>query len=138
MLGIGGIKRKQGSGVNIKQDNAFLKSLKAKISEDPTTLMRKLSMDMKVDPKNIRNAVHTDLHLESYVRTMRHLLTHAMKSKRHERTKNVWRYMKHNQQTVKIFSDENIFTVDAILKRRNDRYIVFSAINLEYIKDGVI
>lgn len=65
MLDIGSIKRKQRSrGINLKKkkDTAFLKTLKTKILKDPTTSMR-------IDPKTIRKAVHTDLYLRSYMKT---------------------------------------------------------------------
>lgn len=75
------IKIKQGSGVkNKNSDNAFLKFLKARVSKNPTTSMRKLPLDMKVDPNTIRNVVHVDLPLGSYVRTPRHLMIHGMKA----------------------------------------------------------
>lgn len=107
-----------------KQDNTFLKA--------STKSMRKLSMDVKADPKTIRNAVHIDLHLESCMRTSRHLLTHAIKVKRHERTKKVLWYLKHNRQTtIKIFLDENIFTVDAVLKCCSDWYIAKSSFEVK-------
>lgn len=62
----------------------------------------------------------------SHVRIPRHLLTHAMKSRRHERVKKMLRYLKHIGQAVKIFSDDIIFSVDSILNRCNDRYNVKS------------
>lgn len=122
-----GILRKQGSGgVNKKRDHAFLKTLKSTVSENPTTSMRKLARDMKVSPRTIRRAVHTDLQLNSYVRTPKHLLTAAMEARRLERAKKVLNYLKRHGPTVKIFSDEKIFTVDAVVNRRNDRYIAQS------------
>jgi hypothetical protein len=42
---------------------------------------------MKVSPRTIGRAVHTDLQLGSYVRTPKHLLTDEMKARRHERIK---------------------------------------------------
>lgn len=50
-------------------------------------------------------------------------MTHVLEAKRRERAKKVSPYMKHNRQTVKIFSNENIFTIDTVLKRRNDLFI---------------
>lgn len=83
-------------------------------------------MEMKVDPKTMRTA---DLRLGSYVRTSidwihpkqfmypRHLLTHAMNTKRHESDKYVLRYLKRSGYIDKIFSDENIFTVHDVFKK---------------------
>lgn len=62
--------------------------------------MRKLSMDMKVDPKTTRNAVHLDLHLG-----VTHEDLETVIDSFNERAKNVLQYLNHNGQTVKIFSD---------------------------------
>ncbi len=49
-----------------------------------------------------------------------------MKARRLERCKKVLRYIMNHESTVKIFSVEKIFTVDAALNRRNDRYLAES------------
>lgn len=77
-------------------------------------------MDKKFDSKTIRNVVYTDYIWESYVTTPRNLLMRAMKAKRHENAKIVLRYLKHNGESVRIVSWENIFTIDSILKCHND------------------
>jgi hypothetical protein len=127
-----GIQRKPGSGgVNKKRNRDFVNALKTKIAKDPTTSMRKIAAELKVDPKTIRTAVHDDLGLKSYTRTPRHLLTESMKARRLERCKKVLRYIKNHGSTVKIFSDEKIFTVDAVLNRRNDRYLAKSTVDVK-------
>ena len=127
-----GVLRKPGSGgANIKRDTAFLETLKAKIASDPTKAMRKVSKELKVDPKTIRNAVKKDLGLRSYTRTPRHLLTQSMKIRRLERCKKVLKYVKTCKDTVLVFSDEKIFTVDAVLNRRNDRYLAKSTADVQ-------
>ena len=62
-------------------------------------------------------AMHDDLGLKSYARTPRHLLTESMKARRLERSKKVLSYLKQHGSTVKVFSDEKIFTVDAVVNR---------------------
>ncbi|QQP52179.1 Putative transposable element, partial [Caligus rogercresseyi] len=54
------------------------------------------------------------LGLKSFVRTPRHLLAATMKARRLERAKKVLNFFKHNGDTVKIYSDKKIFTVDAV------------------------
>ncbi len=76
--------------------------------------------------KIFSTAVHDDLSLKSYTRTPRHLITECMKARRWERCNKVLRYIKNHGSTVKIFSDEKIFTVDAVLNSRNDRYLAES------------
>jgi len=119
-----GTERSPGSGGhNKKRDAAFLNTLKKKIKEDPTVSMRKHAKILKVDPKTIRTAVHKDLGLKSFARMPRHLLTDRMKQTRLERCHKIHSFLKHNGSTVKIFSDEKIFTVDQVYNRRNDRWI---------------
>eukprot|EP00106_Octopus_bimaculoides_P014596 XP_014782038.1 PREDICTED: uncharacterized protein LOC106877607 [Octopus bimaculoides] len=116
--------RKSGSGgINKKRTKVFLKALKSKILKDPTKSMRKMAIELEVDNKTIRNAVKYDLRLESYTRTPKHLLTTAMKENRLERCKKIITWFKKKSSIVTIFSDEKIFTVDAVLNRRNDRFI---------------
>ena len=121
------ITRKTGSGgSNKKRTKTFIKTLKSKVQKDPTKSMRKMARELKVDSKTVRNSVKYDLKLKSYTRTPKHLLTTAMKEKRHERFKKITTLLKKNPFIVMIFSDEKIFTVDAVLNRRNDRYIAES------------
>ena len=49
-----------------------------------------------------------------------------MKEKRLERCKKITTWLKTNPSIVMIFSDKKIFTVDAVLNRRHDRYIAES------------
>lgn len=116
------ILRKPGSdGINKKCHNDFINTLKSKVSNDPTKSMRKLATELKMDAKTIRTAVKDDLKLKSYTRIPRHLLTRPMKAIRLERCKKS-SYLSENKQVHR----EKIFTVDAVLNRRNDRCIAHS------------
>jgi transposase len=129
-----GIKRKSGSGgSNKKRNPEFLDALKSKISEDPTTSMRKLAGEMSVDLQTVRTAVHQDLGLKSFVLTPKHLLTESTKARQLERAKNVKAYLRTHRKTVKVFSDEKIFTVDAKVNRRNDRFLAASTAEVKGI-----
>eukprot|EP00095_Tigriopus_kingsejongensis_P008533 maker-scaffold81_size397536-snap-gene-2.18 protein:Tk08533 transcript:maker-scaffold81_size397536-snap-gene-2.18-mRNA-1 annotation:"multidrug resistance-associated protein 1 isoform x4" len=95
-----GVERKEGSGGNgLKRNEAFLKSLEAKIKADPTASMLCLADEFDVDEITIRRAVHDDLGFTSYVRTPRHLLTDRMKATRLERCKKVLNFLKSNPAT---------------------------------------
>ncbi len=50
-------------------------NLEAKIKEDPTRSMRKLSKDMNVDEGTVRITVRVDLGLKSFTPRVKHLLT---------------------------------------------------------------
>ena len=109
------ISRKPGSGGhNRKRTQAFLDDVENRIKKDPTSSMRKMAAELNVDERTIRKAVHDDLGLDSYARTPRHLLTDTMKTRRLERCKKVLNFFKGNGDTVKIYSDKKIFTVDAV------------------------
>ncbi|QQP35596.1 Uncharacterized protein FKW44_023866 [Caligus rogercresseyi] len=54
-----------------------------------------------------------------------------MKARRIERCKKVLQYYKSSGGKVKIFSDKKIFTLDAVVNRRNDRYLATSIDQVE-------
>ncbi|QQP40763.1 Uncharacterized protein FKW44_014916 [Caligus rogercresseyi] len=109
MEGMDPISRKPGTGGhNKKRSGEFLNLLQENIKKDPTKSMRKMAAERNVALITVTRAVHEVLGLKSFVRTPRHLLAATMK---------------HNGDTVKIYSDKKIFTVDAVLNRRNDRFL---------------
>ncbi len=82
-----GIQLNPGSGgVNKKWNRDFIDSLKTKIAKDPTTSIRKIAVELKVDPKTAeRPCMMTYLDLKSYTRMPRHLLIKCMKARRLKR-----------------------------------------------------
>lgn len=107
-----------------KRNHEFLEQLQTTINEDPSISMRTLAKKMKVDPKTIRTAVHDDLHCKSYVLKVRQTLSEATKAKRLERCNLLLTSLKHAASgRIRFFSDEKIFTIDAKVNRRNDRWI---------------
>ncbi|QQP57627.1 Transposable element tcb2 transposase [Caligus rogercresseyi] len=115
MEGMDLISRKPGTGGHNKNEE--------NIKKDPTKYMRKMAAERNVALITVTRAVHEVLGLKSFVRTPRHLLAATMKARRLERAKKVLNFFKHNGDTVKIYSDKKIFTVDAVLNRRNDRFL---------------
>ncbi len=109
------------AGVNKKRYQDFIDALKTKIAKNPTTSIRKIAVDLKVNPKTVRTTLHDDLGLKSYTRTPRYLLTECIQSRRLEMCKKVLIYIKNHLSTVKIFSDDKFFTVNSVLNHRNDR-----------------
>ncbi len=108
-------QRTPGSGgVNKIRNRDFINALKTKIAKDPTTSIRKIAAELKVDPKTVRTVVHDAIGLTSYVRIPRWKV-----ARKYSKTKN-------HGSTMKIFSDEKIFTVDAVLNHQNDWYLAES------------
>ncbi|QQP54922.1 Uncharacterized protein FKW44_007916 [Caligus rogercresseyi] len=114
MEGMDPISRNPGTGGHNKKRSG---------EKDPTKSMRKMAAERNVALITVTRAVHEVLGLKSFVRTPRHLLAATMKARRLERAKKVLNFFKHNGDTVKIYSDKKIFTVDAVLNRRNDRFL---------------
>ena len=96
----------------------------------PLTAHKKYGKSAKRKPNTIKLAVNTDLGLKSFARTPRYLVTEALKSKRLTRCKKVLHHPKTHAGTVKIFS-EKLFTIDAVVNRRNDRYLAKSIEDVE-------
>ncbi|QQP37250.1 Uncharacterized protein FKW44_017458, partial [Caligus rogercresseyi] len=80
--GMDSISRKPGTGGhNKKQSGEFLDLLQEDIKKDPTKSMRKMATERNVAPITVNRAVHQDLGIKSFVRTLRHLLTATMKAR---------------------------------------------------------
>ncbi|QQP51331.1 Uncharacterized protein FKW44_012655 [Caligus rogercresseyi] len=92
----------------------FLNLLQENIKKDPTKSMKKMAAERNVALITVTRALRQD--------TKASVGGH-MKARRLERAKKVLNFFKHNGDTVKIYSDKKIFTVDAVLNRRNDRFL---------------
>lgn len=57
-----------------------------------------------------------------------HFISEAQKVTRTERARNLLNWMKSNGGLVHVFSDEKIFSIDAALNRRNDRYLASGSV----------
>lgn len=84
--------------------------------------------ELEVCPKTIRTPVIDDFGSDSYIGTPRHLLTELMKVKRLYRCRKILTYSMKIGSTVKNFYDD--ITEDAVVIRRDDRYVAKSAIDI--------
>ncbi|CAK9807113.1 Transposable element Tcb1 transposase [Anthophora quadrimaculata] len=99
------------------------------ILEDPGTSLRKLASVLGVSETIVRQIAQEDLRYASYVLKVRQMLSEAAKLKRFARCHLILCSLKHEAAgRIRFFSDEKIFTVDAKVNRRNDRWL---AHNLE-------
>lgn len=101
----------------------FVAGLKRSIDANPTTPISKLAKDRNVSDFVIRKAIKDDLGYMSRSRGVRHLLTEGNKLNRVSKGKKILNALKSKGGYLKFFSDEKIFTVDASINRRNDRWI---------------
>jgi len=122
----GTLQRKPGSGGhNKKRTEEFLTGLACEIEASPTTSIRKLAKELNVSRTTISKAVK-NLGAYSYVRRRRQLLSEKTKQARVKKGKLLLWWLKKNRlDTVKIFSDKKLFTVDQSRNSRNDRYLAY-------------
>lgn len=105
----------------------LVNAVKARVRRNPKRSMRRMARDMDVSEKNMRNVVKTDLKLSPLkMQTCQHL-TDIQKEKRLTRAKILLNKLKDGTDTDEvIFSDEKLFTVEAICNRQNDRILAKS------------
>lgn len=94
------------------------------IFEDPGQSIRKLSSVLDVSEKTMRRIVAEDLRYKSYTIKVRQMLSKAARTKRVERCNLLLCCLRNKAAgRLRFFSDEKIFTVDAKIKRKNDRWL---------------
>ena len=86
-LGRGTKRSPDSEGHHRKRSKVFFKTLKDKITEDPTISMRRHAKNLNLDPKTIRTAVNLGLDLNSFFRQPQHLFTKSIRQKRFDRCK---------------------------------------------------
>lgn len=79
--------------------------------------------ELEIDNMMFRNAIKYDSKLKSCTEKSKHLQTRAMKIKRLAKCKKIIALIKATSSIVTIFTAEKIFIVDAVLNRRNTRFI---------------
>jgi hypothetical protein len=109
--------------------------IRAKIEQDPTKSMRQMARELKISERSVRDIVKLDLKAKSRARTKKHLVTQVAKDKRFEKSRKLLNMLKSGSQPVILFSDEKIFTVDAVSNSRLDRYL--SSEKVENVPDQV-
>ncbi len=111
------IQTKPGSSrVNRKWNQDFIYALKTEIVKDPKISICKIAAELKVDLKTERMVVHDDPAL-NHIPGRSPWRPEGWKGAR--KYSDTWIFM----GSVKIFSDEKICTVVAVLSRWNDRYL---------------
>ena len=111
------------SGKAKKLTDAFLETLEDWFEVNPTHSIRKTAKEMGVSERTIRRGLKS-LDMVSKVRPTRPLLTKKTIETRLFKAKRLLNQIKKQKSdTVRIFSDKKIFTVDQAHNRRNDRWI---------------
>lgn len=94
------------------------------ISKDPGVSLAKLSAKLKVSPTTMRRIASQDLGYQSYKIKIRQMLSQDARNKRVKRCKMLLSSIKNGYaNSLKFFSDEKMFTVDAKPNSQNDRWL---------------
>lgn len=117
--------RKPGSGrPRSARTKDVIRKVKQRIKSNPVRSIRKMATDLHISRSSMQRLVQNDLKMKTRARVKVPLLTTAQQETRLHRSKALLKDVKHAARGRSIlFSDEKIFTVDAISNRRNDRWI---------------
>lgn len=101
----------------------MIKSIRNKIAYNPHRSFRKMAREAGIDPKTVRKIVREDLGMKSYCIQKRQLLTDVQKQKRLDCSRKLLRRLKNGDLNKFVFTDEKLFTVEAVRNPRNDRVV---------------
>jgi len=108
----------------VSRTAAVVEKAQALISEDPGQSLRKLASALGVSERTMRRIAEEDLRYKSYTIKVRQMLSEAARTQRIARCNLLLSSLKNEAAgRVRFFSDEKIFTVDAKVNRRNDRWL---------------
>ncbi len=99
----------------------MIAAVKAKIDKNPHQNICKMARDMNLDKMAVSRAVQVDLSMKSPVMKVQGL-TAKQRKNRKEKCKVLLNKLKKGDSKINVFSDEKIFTVDAICTSRTNRY----------------
>lgn len=124
----GGVRDRQRSGRprTVRTPEA-IKAVQARIRRKPLRKQKILSREMQISQKSMSRIIKQDLGLSAYKRHTGHLLTAALKEKRKQKSKALYRRYAKNAHRQVLFSDEKIFTVEESFNRQNDRVYASSS-----------
>lgn len=120
----GSVRKRYGGGrKRSKRTAAAVAAVKAKIARNPRRSIRQLAKQHNMGKTSMARLVSEDLGMRSRAVVTRQLLTESQREARLSRSRSLLNWMRSNPRVVRIFSDEKTFSVDAVINRRNTRYI---------------
>jgi len=99
----------------------LIKNIREKLRRCPRRSARKLAQEANVSRSTMQRLLKDDLKVKPYKVTKRQLLSDATKKKRHERAKVLLKKLLDGTQPQVLWTDEKLFTVQAIHNAQNDR-----------------
>ena len=99
----------------------LIKNTREKIRRNPKRSIRKLASAAGVSYGTMQNVLKNDLNLSPYKKTKAQLLSQAAKTKRAQRSKLLLEKLADDTQPPVLWTDEKLFTVQAVHNHQNDR-----------------
>ena len=109
---------------------AIVQAVMKRVKRNPRRSMRKTASQLGISRSSMHRIFKNDLGLTAYKKQPRQLLSAASKQKRHDRGKMMLAEMQRAVDNVFIWSDEKIFTVEAVTNTQNDRLYAHNAEDL--------
>ena len=100
-----------------------IKKIRDKIRRNPRQSMRKMAKVQGMSPRTMRHRVNGDLRMRPYKMRTRQLLGAATKAKRLAQASLLRRKLRDGMLRNIVFSDDELFTVQACLDQENDRVL---------------
>jgi inhibitor of nuclear factor kappa-B kinase subunit alpha len=101
--------------------------VRKRVSRNPRRSMRQMARSLDISETTMRRVVHEDLKCKALKLQRRHLISAASKAKRLDRCKKMADEIQGAGDKVFIWSDEKIFTVEAVANIQNDRFLATSS-----------
>ena len=99
----------------------LIKKVREKLRRNPARSARQLAKDYSVSMSSMQRILKDDLQSYPYKFTKRHLLSEATKKKRLDRAKVLVKKLVDGTQPQVLWTDEKLFTVQAVHNHQNDR-----------------
>ena len=99
----------------------LIKKVRERLRRNPSRSARKLAKDTSVSVSTMQRLLKDDLHVYPYKFTKRQLLSNATKKKRLDRAKVLIKRLVVGTRPQVLWTDEKLFTVQAIHNHQNDR-----------------
>lgn len=119
----GETSRKPHRRVRPVRTRTLIKKTMEKIRRNPARSMNKLAKEASVSRSTMKRVVREDLKLVPFKKSRRHLLSEATKKKRLVRGRELLRRLRSGTAPPVLWTDEKLFTVQAIHNHQNDRVL---------------
>lgn len=120
----GSVKARHGGGpARTWRTKTTVRAVCSQIRRNPRRSARQLSRDFNMTRTSMNKLLKQDLHMMNRAIVRRHFMSERQKATRTTRAQKLLNWLKSHGGLVHVFSDEKLFSIDAAVNRRNDRYL---------------